>query len=192
MNTCKPDVKAPRYRKTAKTTVVSDMIDHIQSEVFAAKYLTDKEIKDIILEFNKEVCNIVVDKRDGVEIPSQIGHIFIGSCPRKKSKNVDFKQTAFYLQTVQHRNWESDGYLAKIFFTTYASRYRFKHNELWGFSPTRKFKRSVGAEYPKRWKQYILVDPYKKITSVFRSRLYNIERTEDNVQNLKTYNEFEF
>jgi hypothetical protein len=63
---------------------------------------------------------------------------------------------------------------------------------LWGFSPTRKFKRSVGAEYPKRWKQYILVDPYKKITSVFRSRLYNIERTEDNVQNLKTYNEFEF
>ena len=192
MKTFKPDVKAPRFRMTAKRTIVVDMLKHIKQEVFAAKYLSDEQLRQIILEFNKELWQTVITKRDGVEIPSQIGHLFIGSCPMKKRKNVDFKASADYLKIIQHRNWESDNYLAKIFFTTYASRYRFKHNELWGFEATREFKRTVGKEYPKSWKMYIEVDPQIKISSLFRSRLYTIEKAEAATEGLKTYNEFEF
>ena len=187
-----PDVKGPRFRKTTKKTVVKEMVDHIQSEVFAAKYLTEKQIKNIILEFNNEVWNTVIEKRDGVEIPSQLGHLFIGSCPRKKSKNVDFKTSADHGKVIQHKNYESDDYLAKIFFTTFASRYKFKNNELWGFTGVREFKRTVAKEYPKKWNSYIQVDPRMKISSLYRSRLYNIERNEDAKESLKTYNEFEF
>ena len=82
--------------------------------------------------------------------------------------------------------------MAKIFFTTFASRYKFKNNELWGFAGVRDFKRSVAKEYPKKWNTYIQVDPRMKISSLYRSRLYNIERNEDAKESLKTYNEFEF
>ena len=96
------------------------------------------------------------------------------------------------MQTIQHRNWESDNYLAKIFFTSFASKYRYKNNELWGFEPGRDFKRTVGREYPVKWKMYVEIDPHIKISSLFRSKLYNIERTEQDTEGLKTYNEFEF
>lgn len=186
------DLKAPRYRKNTKRTVTLEMIEQIQSQVFAAKYLTEKQIRDIILEYNKEVANTVIEKRDGVEIPSQIGHLFVGTCPRTKNKNVDYKKTAELGQPVQHMNWETNNNLAKIFFTSYASRYKFKNNELWGFSATRNFKRKLSKEYPKQWTMYIQVEPHVKITSLFRSRLYKIERTENDKENLKMYNEFEF
>lgn len=187
-----PDIKAPRFRKTTRNTVVKSIVKDIKNQVFAAKYLSESQIKKIILEFNKEICNTVIDKRDGVEIPSQIGHLFVGSCPRSKKKVVDFKKTAEVGKAVQHMNWESDSHLAKIFFTTFASRYKFKNNELWGFTATRDFKRSLSKSYPEKWNMYLQVDPRKKISNVFRSRLYNIERNENDAQSLKTYNEFEF
>lgn len=186
------DVKAPRFRKPTQKTVVNSVIEEIQSQVFAAKYLSAKQIKQILIEFNKEVAATVIDKRDGVEIPSQIGHVFVGTCPRTKNKNINYKKTAEVGKAVQHMNWETDNNLAKIFFTTYASRYKFKNNELWGFSATRSFKRALSKEYPKRWNVYIQVDPHVKITSLFRKRLYNIERAENDADNLKMYNEFEF
>lgn len=186
------DVKAPRFRKPFKRTMVSPMIEHIQSRVFAAKYLSEDQIKNVLQEFNLEVVNTIIEKRDGVEIPSQIGHIFIGTCPRSKNKNIDYKKTAELGKAVQHMNWETDNNLAKIFFTTHASRYKFKNNELWGFSAVRQFKRKLAKEYPKNWNMYLQVDPNIKITSLFRSRLYSIERTENDAENLKVYNEFEF
>lgn len=187
-----PDIKGPRFRKPTKKTVVASLINDIQSQVFAAKYLSEEQIKKVLLEFNKEVYVTAIDKRDGVEIPSQIGHLFIGTCPRTKNKNVDYKKTAEVGKAVQYNNWETDSHLAKIFFTTFASRYKFKNNELWGFSGVRSFKRSVAKEYPKKWNTYIQVDPHKKISTLFRSRLYKIERTENDTENLKMYNEFEF
>jgi hypothetical protein len=187
-----PDTKAPRFRKKSLMTVKKAMILDIQSKVFAAKYLTEEQIKNIILEFNSEMCKTVIDKRDGVEIPSQIGHIFIGTCPRSKGKNVNFKKTLELGKSVQYMNWETDSNLAKIFFTTYASRYKFKNNELWGFTASRNFKRSLAKVYPENWKRYVQVDPHKKISTLFRSRLYNIVRNEDAAENLKMYNEFEF
>lgn len=192
MNNFAPDIHAPRFRKKTKRTLGKAMIEDIQSKVFAAKYLSEEQIKNIIKEFNTELYNTAINSRDGVEIPSQIGHLFIGTCPRSKSKNVNFKKTAEIGKTVQHINWETDSYLAKIFFTTYASRYKFKNNELWGFTGTRKFKRSLAKIYPEKWNTYIQVDPFKKISTLFRSKLYNIERSENTAENLKMYNEFEF
>lgn len=187
------DVKAPRYKKPFIKTMTSALLEEIQSKVFAAKYLTEEQIKTIIREFNNELIETVINKRDGVEIPSQIGHVFIGTCPRShKYKNIDYKKTAELGKAVQHMNWDTDNKLAKIFFTTYASRYKFKNNELWGFSAVRQFKRKIATEYPKNWNMYLQVDPNVKITSLFRSRLYSIERAENDAENLKMYNEFEF
>jgi hypothetical protein len=187
----KPDLHAPRFRRLTEGTVNAEFYQLLREKVPAAKDLTDAQIKELIFTFNGELWQTAIDKRDGVEIPEQIGHLFIGTCPPKKKKNVDFKQSADYLKVIEHRNWESDNYLAKIFFTTYGTKYRFKNHELWGFIPTRAFKRMVGKTYPVNWKRYIEVDPHLKLSHVYRKNQVAFKRMDEAEQQINTYNEFE-
>jgi hypothetical protein len=188
----KPDLHAPRYRKSSVHMLNADFIKLLREKVPGCNVLSDKEIRNLITTFNGNLWKTAIEMRDGVELPYQLGHIFIGTCPPKsKTKNVDFKTSADYMKVIQHRNWESDNYLAKIFYTTFGSKYKFKNNELWAFNPTRSFKREVGKTYPKLWKQYVQVDPCKKISAVYKSEAYKILRVEESEFNIHNYNEFD-
>ncbi len=188
----KPDLKAPRFRRLIEGTLNQEFYDLIREKLPSVKELTNAQIKEIITAFNEQLWLTAIDERDGVEVPEQIGHLFIGTCPPKKRKNVDFKTSADYLKVIEHRNWESDNYLAKIFFTTYGTKYRFKNHELWGFIPTRAFKRMVGKTYPQNWKRYIEVDPKMKLSYVYRRNMVAFRKMDEMEQHIATYNEFEF
>lgn len=187
----KPNLNAPRFRRSSEGTLNAEFIELLRAKVPSAKDLSDEQIKEIVHTFNGHLWMTAIEKRDGVEIPEQIGHLFIGTCPQKRKPNVDFKTSGEFLKVIQHRNWESDQYLAKIFFTTYGTKYRFKNHELWGFVATRNFKRMVGQTYPKRWKQYVEIDPKLKISSIFKSEMYQIARQEEADKNITLYNEFD-
>ena len=187
----KVDLHAPRFRKLTLGTLNAEFIKELRAKIPATKDLSVQEIKEIITTFNGELWMTAIEQRDGVEIPEQIGHMFIGTCPPKKRKNVDFRTTLDHLKVIQHRNWESDQHLAKIFYTTFGTKYRFKNNELWGFIATRDFKRKVGSTYPLLWKQYLQVDPKMKMSGFYRSMMYKIEREESAKEQIQTYNEFE-
>jgi hypothetical protein len=187
----KPNLNAPRFRRSAQGTLNSEFIELLKQKVPSAKDLSADQIKEIIHTFNGNLWMTAIENRDGVEIPEQIGHLFIGTCPPKRKPNVDFKTSAEYLKVIQHRNWESDQYLAKIFYTTYGTKYRFKNHELWGFVATRAFKRTVGKTYPEKWKQYVEVDPKIKISSMFRTNLNEMKKAEDAEKNITLYNEFD-
>lgn len=187
----KPNLNAPRFRRSAQGTLNSEFIELLKQKVPSAKDLSAEQIKEIINTFNGNLWMTAIESRDGVEIPEQIGHLFIGTCPPKRKPNVDFKTSAEYLKVIQHRNWESDQYLAKIFYTTYGTKYRFKNHELWGFVATRAFKRTVGKTYPEKWKQYVEVDPKIKISSMFRNNLNEMKKAEDAERNITLYNEFD-
>jgi hypothetical protein len=178
MITNAPDLNAPRFRNKTEGTLNKEFLEALRENVKSVKTLTDSEIKNLIVTFNGNVWKKVIDKRDGVDLPEQLGHIFIGTCQPPKSKNVDFKSSMQHLKVVQHRNWESDNYLAKIFFTNYATKYKFKNHELWGFTPIRQFKRTLAKEYPKRWKQYVEIDSGKKISGLYKMRSLKIEKQE--------------
>lgn len=193
-----PDLNAPRFRRRLLNTLNSKFIREIKNEVPEIKNVSDKDIRRIVQGFNKHIRKTVINYRDGVELPEQIGHLFIGSCRPMKS-NVDFKSSSAYLKKIQHRNWESDAYVAKIFYTVSRmfydnhkwNRYNFKNHELWGFNGCREFTRTVGAVYPTNWKRYVEVDPTKKIIHVYKTNTIinrENERTEDI---LKIYNPFE-
>ena len=188
---CKPDLNAPRYRKERVGTANIKFFKLMREKIASSRSLSNNEIKNLIGTFNGLLWENVIDKRDGVELPEQLGHVFIGTCPKKVKKNVDFKKTADYMQVIQHRNWESDNFLAKIFFTTYGTKYTYKNHDVWGFEPTRDFKRKVGQEYPKKWKQYVVAEKNKKISVLFKKFKYKDQMAEETKQNLETYNEFE-
>ena len=185
----KPDLNAPRYRsKKLNLTNVTSYNKFIEEHPHLEK-ISIQKFKEIINTFNKKIWETVIDYRDGVELPEQLGYLFIGTCPRKKS-NVDFHKSAEYGVKLQNQNWESDQYLAKIFYTNYENKYKFKNHELWGFTGIRDFKRSVGKTYPKEWKKYVMVDNMVKVSRIFRKESY-IQYREKEVKNLlEEYDEF--
>jgi hypothetical protein len=186
----KPDLNAPRYRpKKLNLTNTEFYKSFIKDNPKYDGCLTSDEFKKIITTFNGCIWNGVIKERDGVQLPEQLGYIFIGSCPRKKS-NVDFKKSEHYGTVLQNQNWESDDYLAKIFYTNFETKYRFKNHDLWGFKGLRNFTRAVGQVYPTEWKKYLQVDNNMKISRLFRQQKFKQFKTEETAELLKTYDEF--
>ena len=105
--------------------------------------------------------------------------------------NKDYKTSKELQQLIQHRNWESDNYLAKIFYTNYGSKYRFLHSKLWGFKPVRQFSRTVGQTYPEQYLKYVVVDNNRRINEIFSKRAFKMDMEKIENEMLKTYDEFD-
>lgn len=184
-----PDLKAPRYRPTKLNLTNKPLYDSFIDQNPKFSHISVDKFKEVIAVFNGKIWEAVVANRDGVELPEQLGYLFIGTCPRKKS-NVDFHKSKNYGVVLQHQNWESDQYTAKIFYTNYETRYQFRNNEMWGFTGVRDFKRTVGKTYPQEWKKYVIVDNLIRISRLFRKNKYKQYKIEETKTLLPTYDEF--
>jgi hypothetical protein len=171
----KPNKKGPRFKVPRLNTSGLDWVLEISKDPDCQVKDINK-IKAVIVETNKAIADTVVDFRDGIELPDQLGYMFLGTCQPKVRKNVDFKTTEEYKKVIQHRNWESDNYLAKIFYTNFETKYKFKFHQLWGFKAAREFTKTVGREYPQNWKKYIQVDHTLKISRLYRDYITAIDR----------------
>jgi hypothetical protein len=187
----KPDVKAPRFRPEKYNVLSKEFFEKFKKKYPKYKSLDDNNLRKIIKSFNQVIAQAVVDTRDGVQLPEQIGWLFIGTCQQSKKNNIDFAKSVKYGVQVTNKNWETDGKLAKIFFTNYAPKHRIKNREFWGFTACRDFKRNVSKSYPENWNMYVAVDPTQRLKLAHTKRTY-IEFMNKKAENsLKTYNEFD-
>jgi hypothetical protein len=186
----KPDLNAPRYRPKKLNFTNVQFYEQFIADNPKFSSLTIDQFKEIIKTFNGKIWETVVDERNGVQLPEQLGFIFIGSCPRKKTDNTDYNKSKRYGLKIQNQNWESDQFVAKIFYTNYETKYRFKNHELWGFTGVRDFKRSVAKTYPVEWKKYVQVDNMLKASRLFRSEKSKDKKAEITKLLLKDYDEF--
>ena len=150
----KPDLSAPRFRN--KTT---NILNRKLYEAFIAKYPDRKDIdlntfKSVVNTYNGYLWNAALVNRDGVELPESLGYILVAKCDKAKKDNTDFVASAKYGKRVNHANWDSDNYLAKICYTNYSLKYRFADRELWGFSPVKQFRQNVSRDFSKRYTGY--------------------------------------
>jgi hypothetical protein len=186
-----PDLTAPRYRPEVYTIMNKKFFESFKKKHPKYKNLDDKELRKIIKYFNNTLFQTVIDTRDGVQLPEQIGWLFIGTCQSPKKQNTDFVKSKKYGVAVTNKNWETDGKLAKIFFTNYALKHKMKNREFWSFTACRDFKRSVAKTYPENWNMYLVVEPTRKIklehTKNFLVNSAKLKERED----LKHYNEFD-
>jgi len=187
----KPDLNAPRFRSKRHNLLNESFCKKIKDKGGVFKDLSNKEIKEVIKTFNGSIWESVVENRDGVELLEQLGYLFIGTCNRAKKSNTDIVKSTKYGVKVQHQNWESDQYLAKIFYTNFETKYRFKFHELWGFTALRDFKRTVGKTYPKEWKKYVVVDNLTKISRLFRKHIVRDIDKKNTKLLLEDYDEFD-
>jgi len=186
-----PNVKAPRYRPEVFTIMDKEFFENFKKKHPKYKNLDNKDLRKIIKYFNKSFYQTVIDTRDGAQLPEQLGWIFIGTCQSPKKQNIDFVKSKKYGVTVTNKNWETDGKLAKIFFTSYALKHKMKNREFWSFVACRDFKRSVSKSYPENWNMYLVVEPTIRI-KLNNSINYLVNRTkQQDKEKLKYYNEFE-
>lgn len=186
----KPDLNAPRYRPKKLNLTNQEVYGQFMEQNPRFASLTLAQFKEVVGAFNGKIWNRVIESRDGVELPEQLGYIFIGTCPRKHSDNPDIKKSLQYGVKVQNQNWESDQYTAKIFYTNFETRYRFRHHDMWGFTALRDFKRNVAKTYPTDWKKYIQVDNLVKVSLLFRRQTFKDIKKQETAQLLEAYDEF--
>ena len=186
-----PDLKAPRYRPEVHTIMNKEFFESFKKKHPKYKDLDNVELRKIVKYFNNTLYQTVIDTRDGVQLPEQIGWLFIGTCQSPKKQNIDFVKSKKYGVAVTNKNWETDGKLAKIFFTSYALKHKMKNREFWSFVACRDFKRAVAKSYPENWNMYLVVEPTRKI-KLNNTRNYLVNSTKQkNIEGLKNYNEFE-
>lgn len=185
----KPDVTAPRFRPKKLNLTNREFYEQFLKENPKYSGLTLEQFKSVISTFNGKIWEKVIENRDGVALPEQLGYIFIGTCPRKKSL-VDFRKSAEFGVKLQHQNWESDNYVAKIFYTNFETKYAFKHHEMWGFTGLRDFKRTLAKVYPIEWKKYVQVDNMIRVSKIFRKQKFRMFKEEETRDLLQYYDEF--
>lgn len=183
-----PDVKAPRFRQAATNIIDDKFLKEFKEKHPKYKELTKSEAKKIIKYYNETVWKEILETRDGVMLPEGLGVIFIGSCRSPMRQNIDFAKSKKYGVTVTNKNWETDGRLAKIFFTSYSAKYKFKNRECWGFVACRNFKRALAKVYPENWNMYIQIDPTKKLKEKYKNKIYSERKRREDLIN---YNEFD-
>jgi hypothetical protein len=187
----KPDVKAPRFRPEVYNVLNTEFFDLFRKKYPRFKSLDNIQLKKIIKTFNRTVFQTVIDTRDGVELPDALGWLFIGTCEQSKKQNINFAKSVKYGVAVSNNNWDTDGKLAKIFYSNLAPKHRIKNREFWGFTGCRDFKRTVAKTYPENWNMYVRVDPLSKLEAIYRSVQYKDVLKKQTEKALVNYNEFD-
>tara|TARA_R100000808_G_C2123835_1_gene134498 strand:- start:282 stop:818 length:537 start_codon:yes stop_codon:yes gene_type:complete len=167
----KPNLKAPRYRDKVLGLLNADLINEFKEKYPIYSNIDSKKLKKVINLFNERIWKEVIENRDGVELPDSLGYIFIGTCPAAKSVNTDYALSKQYGKVLQNKNWKTDGKVAKIFYTNYSTKYRFKNRELWQFTAVRQFKRSVAKTYPKKWNKYIKMETKRRVADMYKKKV---------------------
>ena len=186
-----PNLKAPRYREKRIGFLNSKNLKEFKEKYPLYANIDNKKLKKIITLYNEKLWNGVIENRDGVELPDSLGYLFIGTCPASKGVNTNYSLSREYGKVLQNRNWETDGNIGKIFYTNYSTKYRFKNRELWKFTATRNFKRSVAKTYPEQWTKYIVMKNKVRVTDLYRKEMAELKEAKEKISALEHYNEFE-
>ena len=185
----KPDVTAPIFRPAVYNVLNKEFFESFKKKYSKYKDLDNLDLKNIIKKFNYAVYNKVIDVRDGIQLPESIGWLFIGTCQQSKKQNINYAKSLKYGVSVSNNNWETDGKLAKIFFTNHAPKHKIKNREFWGFTACRNFKRTVAKTYPENWNMYIVVDATKKLNLTYSNTVYRDRKNKEAELALKQYND---
>jgi hypothetical protein len=187
----KPNLNQPRYRMPKLKLIDGDFI-----KAFKEKYPEHEDadrtlFKKVIKAFNEKLWKSTIENRDGIELPQNLGYLFVGACQQPSKENIDYGKSIKYGVKVTHKNWETDGSIGKIFYSNYSSRYKLKDRVLWGFTANRYFKRAVTKEFKENWKRYLAVDKTVVVSKLFQMYNTNHKIQKYNESKLDTYNEFD-
>jgi hypothetical protein len=185
-----PNLTAPRFRPECLNIFNKEFVKKFKEKFPKYEQLEYKLLLNIIKLFNNTIFQEVINTRDGVVLPESIGWLFIGTCQQSKKPNIDYAKSKKYGVNVTNNNWDTDGKLAKIFFTNYAPKHKINNREFWKFVACRNFKRTVAKTYPENWNMYVVVDATQRLKLTYNKAMYKDFKLKETKKELKNYNEF--
>lgn len=156
------DLNAPRVRKTFYNTLNRDLYKEFVKENPDTK-VTWEKFEYIIRTSTEVMVDIVCSHREGVDMLNSLGKLMIGACNKKKDKNYDWVLSSKHEKNVEHKNWESNKYLCKIFYSSFETKYKFPLINHWTFKPSRFFQRAASKAFRLNWNFFWKVPPLQKI-----------------------------
>jgi len=185
-----PNIKGPRFRKYFKRVLTKNLFENFKKQHPEYTDLTFKKFHDVIENCSKKMWKVTLDERDGIELPIG-GSVFVGSTKIKVKNNYDIQASIKANAPIKHRNYDTDGYVAKIYYSPYLSKVSGRDRSIWSFKGARPYKRAISKEYPKDWKKHIVVAELYTVVNDFnrhKSRNYLQENQKKATEN---YNEFD-
>jgi hypothetical protein len=96
-----------------------------------------------------------------------------------------------YGKQLKNTNLNSDGLLCKIFYSSFASKYKYEFRKLWRFKGCRNFTRAVSKAYTENWKSYVQVDKTMMISKLYKKSVKREIMKNMASKKLENYNEFD-
>lgn len=184
-----PDVKGPRYRKKKHNVLNANFLEDFKKKYPAYKNVDNKILKTIIDTYNGVLWQMVIEEREGVEIPEGLGFLFIGSAT-VRNDNPDRVVSGRMGVLINHMNMETNNKVCKILYTNYPSKYKFVNREVWTFSAVRQFKRTVSKAYLDNPNKYIVIDNLAKISNLYKRANAKLYAKKKEQSLLDEYDEF--
>jgi hypothetical protein len=183
----------PRFRQTARSLLNSGVYSEFLKKYPEHSAHTQELFEKIVNTYNGMIQDVIINERDGIELPEGLGYIFVGSCKPTIKENVDISKSKQVGKKIFNRNLGTDGYVCKIFYTNYESKFKFTHRALWKFKGVRQLTRNLSKVYREDWPKYVIVEEYMKISTLVRKYQQDERRRKITKNNQVTdkYKEFD-
>ena len=185
------DRKAPRYRQCIHNVFSKNFITAFKNKYPQYSDISDDQIKDIITGYNEQCQKTVTETRGGMYLPSNIGLTYIGAFKTKHLTNINYGQSLKYGKTIKNLNFETDGYMGRIIFSSYASKYKFAFRDMWSFTATRTFKEKCSVNFRQNYQMFRVTTNKIKLEEL-KQKIKKEDRKKVYVKKqLVDYNEFD-
>jgi len=185
-----PNIKGPRFRKKFHETLNRDFYKEFLQDNPQYSDISYEKFSEIIAHGLTKAWNVTLTERDGIELPIG-GSIFVASTKIKVKNNYDIQASIKANAPIKHRNYDTDGHVAKIYYSPHLAKIFGRDRSMWSFKGNRLYKRALSKAYPKNWKKYrMVIGIHGIIKSYHKNRVRNYFK-ESLKEEVKSYNEFE-
>lgn len=161
------DVKAPRFRMSKYRYTVLNK-DLYKNYCKASKRdISYSLFKNIIEDYNSEICEEVVANRNGVKLPAMMGIMALCSFKPRKKVPLNWGQIETHGLKIKDLNLETNELVCKIVYSVYSSKYRFKNFHIWRFEGYRGFKTKVSKAFRLNYNIYKRMDNKSRVSKMF-------------------------
>lgn len=145
----------PRFRKDTgltKKLVTTDFFKVFKKKHKKTDIKDFAKAREILKSFHNKVTDIIATEREGFNFMNMAYIFTVGFYPSEE----DLQSKKLYInhnlsnqidKKVIYSNIETDGKVCKIFFSMDLPKYKFKFRKIWGFTPTRPFKKKVSESF---------------------------------------------
>jgi hypothetical protein len=163
-----PNPNAPRAKYSRYNTINRDLYERFVL-AFPQYNIDWKTFKVLLAQSNRIIRDFFLTTREGVSFPERAGRIFIGAYERGDSKPYyDWRILQKDKLAYSHRNWESDKYCCKIFYTSFGEQYELSNKRYWYFTASDKLKKLTSDEFIKNWNYFVKIPKFQRMSNIDR------------------------